>query len=123
MYSFLDLVSPALPLEALGVEDNNIIGDDKLKSSTALQRGEAWRGRLYGDRSWTPERKDPAPSLNITLDAVVNITYIATQGSPTEDCWATTFRIHYKMQGAPLKEYPEVCIMVTCDACHVTVRS
>ena len=110
-------------MEAVGVEDDNIIGDDKLKSSTASNGYEGWRGRLHGPGSWRPEKEDLAPSLNITLDSTVNITYIATQGSPTEDCWATTFRIHYKMQGGPLKQYPEVCIIVTCNASQVTVYS
>lgn len=82
-------------------------------SSTSQIGCEAWRGRLHGQGSWKPVEGDLTPNLNITLDSPVNVTYIATQGSPTEDCWTTTFRIYYSMQGGSLKQYPEVRIIVT----------
>ena len=111
------LLSLALPLKAVGIEDDNKIDDGKLTSSSSTVGHEAWRGRLHGQGSWKPEKADPAPNFNITLDSPelspVNVTYIATQGSPTKDCWVTTFTIHYKMNGGSLKQYPEVCIMVT----------
>ena len=95
------------------MEDDNKIYDGQLISSSASVGYEAWRGRLRGQGSWKPETRDLAPNFNVTLYSAVNITYIATQGSPTEDCWATTFKIQYQMQGGSLKEYPEVCIVVT----------
>lgn len=106
-------MSLALPLKAVGIEDDNKIFDGQLTSSTSPVGHEAWRGRLHGPGSWKPVTGDLAPNFNISLDSPVNVTYIATQGSPTEDCWTTTFRIYYKMQGESLKQYPEVYIMVT----------
>lgn len=97
-----------LRLEAVGIEDNNKIFDSKMISSTSQIGYEAWRGRLHGQGSWKPVEGDLTPNLNITLDSPVNVTYIATQGSPTEDCWTTTFRIYYSMQGGSLKQYPEI---------------
>jgi len=110
-------LSLALPLKAVGIEDNNKIDDGKLTSSTSSLGYDAWKGRLHGQGSWKPEKADPAPNFKITLDSQelspVNVTYIATQGSPTEDCWVTTFRIYYKMDKGSLKQYPEACITVT----------
>ena len=106
-------LSLALPLKAVGIEDDDEIDDGQLTSSTSAVNYEAWRGRLHGLGSWKPGTGDQAPRFNITLRLPVNVTYIATQGSPTEDCWTTTFRIYYDMQGGSLKQYPEVCIMAT----------
>ncbi|XP_020601275.1 uncharacterized protein LOC110040383 isoform X1 [Orbicella faveolata] len=97
-----------LPLKAVGIEDDNKIFDGQLTSSTSPVGHEAWRGRLHGPGSWKPVTGDLAPNFNISLFSPVNVTYIATQGSPTEDCWTTTFRIYYKMQGGSLKQYPEI---------------
>ena len=106
-------LSLALPLKAVGIEDNDKIYDGQLTSSTSEVNYEAWRGRLHGQGSWKPGTGDQAPRFNITLYLPVNVTYIATQGSPTEDCWTTTFRIYYKMHGGSLKHYSEVFIMAT----------
>ena len=108
MDCFLDpFFSLALTLEAVGIPDSN------LRSSSSQNGYEVWRGRLHGDRSWKPDKRDRAPYLNITLPSSEDVTYIATQGSPDGKCWTTTFRIYYKMQGGSLKQYPEVCNIVT----------
>lgn len=106
-------MSLALSLEAVTITDSD------LRSSSSQNGYEVWRGRLNGDRSWRPDERDQAPYLNITLPSPADVTYIATQGSPAavspavKDCWTTTFRIYYEMQGGSLKQYPEVCIIMT----------
>lgn len=91
------------------MEDDNIIGDGQLTSSTASRGHEAWRGRLHGLGSWKPETKDLNPVYKVTFYLPVDITYIATQGAPDEDCWVTSFTLRYKRtQDAVFKDYPQV---------------
>lgn len=101
--------SLALPLEALGIQDDNIIFDGQLTSSSAAVGHEAWRGRLHGQDSWKPEVKEPPPNFKVKFYSPVNITYIATQGSPDQDCWATSFRLQYRVQNGSLTDYQQVC--------------
>ena len=89
---FLDVL-----LESLGIEDDTIIGDDQLTSSSADSGHEAWRGRLHGTGSWKPEKGDPAPVYKVIFNSPVNISYIATQGAQDDDCWVTSFMIKYKL--------------------------
>ncbi|KAJ7376995.1 hypothetical protein OS493_031268 [Desmophyllum pertusum] len=95
-----------LPLEALGIEDDNKIFDGQLTSSSAHVGYEAWRGRLHGQGSWKPVKNYLSPSYNVSFPySTVNITYIATQGAPTEDCWMTSFKLQYRIQDGSLKDY------------------
>lgn len=92
------------------MEDDSVIGDGQLTSSTAMASHEAWRGRLNGAGNWKPDKKDPAPVYRVKFYTPVNITYIATQGAPDEDCWVTSFTLRYKLdQGSNFTDYPQVC--------------
>ena len=92
------------------MEDDNVIGDGQLTSSTAMAGHEAWRGRLNGAGNWKPDKKDPAPVYRVKFYSPVNITYIATQGAPDEDCWVTSFKLRYKVdQSSNFTGYPQVC--------------
>ena len=92
------------------MQDDNKISDGQLTSSSATRGHEAWRGRLHGKGSWKPETKDLDPNFEVTFHSAVNITYIATQGSPNEDCWATSFKLQYggSSSSGSLKDYPQV---------------
>ncbi|XP_058965535.2 uncharacterized protein [Pocillopora verrucosa] len=97
-----------LSLEAIGIQDNNIIFDGELTSSTAAVGHEAWRGRLHGKGSWKPVLSDSDPRFEIgTFDPAMKISYIATQGSPDQDCWPTSFTLRYETAGQS-KEYPQI---------------
>ena len=103
-------------LDGLGVEDDSVIGDGQLRSSTAMAGHEAWRGRLNGAGNWKPEKNDPAPVYLVKFYSPVNISYIATQGAPDEDCWVTSFTLRYKLdQGSNFTDYPQVCSTNCCS--------
>lgn len=106
LYSFfLDVL-----LESLGIEDDTIIGDGQLTSSSADSGHAAWRGRLHGKGSWKPDKGDPAPVYKVTFNSPVNISYIATQGAQDDDCWVTSFMIKYKLEHSQndFKNYSQV---------------
>ena len=116
--------SLALSLEAIGIQDDNKIFDGQLTSSSAAVGHEAWRGRLHGLGSWKPEAKDSAPNFKVSFDSAVNITYMATQGSPDQDCWATSLRLQYRIEGGSLQDYPQVCKLqrtrsLSCDCLFI----
>lgn len=93
------------------MQDDNVIGDGQLTSSTAMAGHEAWRGRLNGSGSWKPEINDRTPVYRVAFNQQpVNITYIATQGDPDEDFWVTSFTLQYKMRNHrnPFTDYPQV---------------
>ncbi|XP_022792941.1 uncharacterized protein LOC111331968 [Stylophora pistillata] len=96
-----------LSLEAIGIQDDNIIFDGQLTSSTAAIGHEAWRGKLHGSGSWKPVANDLNSSYTVKFTSAVNITYIATQGSPDLDCWPTSFTLAY-FTADRLKNYPHI---------------
>ena len=91
-YFFLDVL-----VESLGIEDDTIIGDGQLTSSSADSGHEAWKGRLHGNGSWKPGKGDRAPVYKVAFNSPVNISYIATQGAQDDDCWVTSFMIKYQL--------------------------
>ena len=97
-------------MKGWGIQNNKIIGDGDLTSSTALVGHEAWRGRLNGSGSWRPEESDRAPVYKVAFNSPVKITYIATQGAPDVNCLVTSLTLQYEMeQDKDFKHYPQVC--------------
>ena len=88
--------------------ESGLIQDGWITSSSASVGYEGWRARLHGEKCWKPSHPDPNPYIRVKFPSAVNITHIATQGAPAEDCWVTSFTIEY-MDGSLIKKYPKVC--------------
>lgn len=103
--------------EAFGIE-NGKITDNQLESSSALDDCHGpEQARLNNERAWVAKTNDENQRLTINLGNKYNrITRIATQGSPHNMGWVTSYKLEYSSAtGASHKVYQKEVSMNCCS--------
>ncbi|XP_066297935.1 hemocytin-like [Branchiostoma lanceolatum] len=80
--------------QPFGVQDNTIIQDDQMVTSSQLDGSEAYRGRLNGDGAWQPSAQGTDQFLAVDLLKNVYVVAIQTQGQG--DGYVDSYRIIYQ---------------------------
>ncbi|XP_035698666.1 uncharacterized protein LOC118431532 [Branchiostoma floridae] len=81
--------------QPIGVEDNSIIRNGQMTSSSEVTGSEAYRGRLNGDGAWQPSEQGTNEFLAVNLQYKRYIFGIQTQGQGSG--YVETYRIIYQV--------------------------
>ena len=120
----------ACQIQAIGLASSDAIPDNSFSASTHRSGNEASKGRLNGNKAWSPSGNNEADDyLQVDLKDQFFICAVATQGSSSDDHWTTEYKLLYSLENSTWLTYHEdgiekVCLDTmkwTCnviDLCH-----
>ena len=75
--------------------ESGAIPDDKITASTFKTGYEARKARLNRNSCWMPMQERNTEYIKINFTSVTNVSAIATQGAPNDDCWVALFSLQW----------------------------
>ena len=95
-------------MQAIGVASRDAFPDSSFSASSTESGDDAFKGRLYGERAWSPEKNNNANDyLQIDLLYEFVICAVATQGKSTADHWTTKYKLQLSYDGSNWVIYHE----------------
>ena len=95
-------------MQAIGVASKDAFPDSSFSASSTKSNDEAFKGRLYGVRAWSPkDNSNPNDYLQIDLLYEFVICAVATQGKSTADHWTTKYKLQLSYDGSNWVIYHE----------------
>ncbi|KAL9950701.1 hypothetical protein ACROYT_G043242 [Oculina patagonica] len=98
----------ACQMQALGVTSSDAFPDDSFSASSSRSGNEAFKGRLNGVGSWSPNSNNDANDyLQINLKYEFFICAVATQGKSNADHWTTKYKLLLSLNNVDWVTYQE----------------
>ena len=95
-------------MNPVGVSNSSIIYNQRFSASSSRSSNPTSNGRLNGSSAWIPSSNNNSNDyLQIDLGSVYIVCAVATQGNPSADDWAETYKIKTSLDNVNWQWYQE----------------
>ena len=75
--------------------ESGAIPNSNIEASSTKTGFDAWKARLNKNYCWMPAQDKNTEYIKVTFTSTKNVTVIATQGAPNNECWVKTFTLQW----------------------------